>query len=100
MKHASRLALAVLLALVSAGIPLVARAKVKVQEDKTFDFTGLRTYTWRLEGANPVKLLQSTADDPAEIRKIFEPMILAAVDQELAKKGFTRGRVGRGRSLP
>jgi len=90
LKHARRLALAVLLALISAGIPLVARAKVKVQEDKTFDFTALRTYTWRLEGANPVKLLQSTADDPVEIRKVFEPMILAAVDQELAQKGFTR----------
>jgi len=90
LKHARRLALAVLLALVSAGIPLVARAKVKVQEDKTFDFTGLRTYTWRLEGTNPIKLLQSTADDPVEIRKVFEPMILAAVDQELAQKGFTR----------
>ena len=90
MKHARRLALAVLLALISAGIPLVARAKVKVQEDKTFDFTGLRTYTWRLEGTNPIKLLQSTADDPVEIRKVFEPMILAAVDQELAQKGFTR----------
>jgi hypothetical protein len=90
LKHARRLALAVLLALISAGIPLVARAKVKVQEDKTFDFTGLRTYTWRLEGTNPIKLLQSTADDPVEIRKVFEPMILAAVDQELAQKGFTR----------
>jgi len=90
LKHARRLSLAVLLALVCAGIPLVARAKVKVQEDKTFDFTGLRTYTWRLEGANPIKLLQSTADDPVEIRKVFEPMILAAVDQELAQKGFTK----------
>jgi hypothetical protein len=90
MKHARRVALGFTLAVVLAGIPLVAAIKVKVQDDKTFDFTGLRTYAWRLDGVEPVKILQNTDDDPEQIRKNLEPMILAAVDQELAKKGFTR----------
>jgi hypothetical protein len=94
VKHAKGLALGITLAVVLAGVALVAGTKVKVQEDKTFNFTGLRTYAWRLDGANPVKMLQSTDDNPAEIRKNLEPLILAAVDKELAQKGFTRVSLG------
>jgi hypothetical protein len=95
MKLARKLALGVALAVALAGVPLVAGMKVKVQQDKTFDFAGLRTYAWQLDKVNPIKMLQSSDDDPAEIRKNLEPTIVAAVDQELAKKGFTRVSSGQ-----
>ena len=95
MSHVRKLALGASLAIVLAGVPLAAGVKVKVQEDKTFNFAGLRTYAWRLEGASPIKMLQNSADDPVRIRQDLEPIILAAVDQELAKKGFTRVASGQ-----
>jgi len=96
MSHARRVVLGVTLAVVLAGIPLLAGGvKVKVLEDKRFDFTGLRTYAWRLDDVQPVKVLQNTMDDPVQIRRTFEPMILQAVDKELANKGFSRVSSGQ-----
>ncbi len=89
MNRASKFSLSVMCAVVFA-VPLVAGIRVDVKSDKTFNFAGLRTYVWRLEGANPVKMLQNTADDPEQIRKNLEPPILAAVDRMLSKKGFSR----------
>jgi hypothetical protein len=40
-------------------------------------------------------MLQNTDDNPEEIRKLLEPTILAAVDQELAKRGFTLAASGQ-----
>jgi hypothetical protein len=90
MTHARRLVLGVALAIAVAVAPLVAGIKVKVQNDKTFNFEGLKTYAWRLDGVNPIKMLENTQDNPEQIRKNLEPVILEAVDQELAKKGFKR----------
>ncbi len=90
MTHASRVALAVSLALVLAGASLAAGIKIKTQEDKTFNFAGLKTYAWKLEGASQIKILQNTDENPEQIRAILEPVVVAAVDQELAKKGFTK----------
>ena len=90
MTHARRLVLGVALAIVVAVAPLVAGIKVKVQNDKTFNFEGLKTYAWRLDGVNPIKMLENTQDNPEQIRKNLEPVILDAVDQELTKKGFKR----------
>jgi hypothetical protein len=90
MTHARKLALAAIVAVVLATVPLVAGIKVTVQNDKEFNFEGLKTYAWRLDGANPVRILENTLDKPEEIRKNLEPVILAAVDGELATKGFTR----------
>jgi hypothetical protein len=90
MRQARTLGLGTLLALMLAGVALAAGVKVQVQHDKSFDFAGLTTYAWRLDGANPVKLLQGTDHDPEQIRKNVEPPILAAIDQALAKRGFKR----------
>lgn len=95
MKHIATLALAVTLTVVLAGTVLVAGIKVKVQEDKTFNFAGLRTYAWKLDGASQIKILQNTDDNPEQIRAAAEPTILAAVDQEMAKKGFTKATSGK-----
>jgi hypothetical protein len=90
MTYARKLALSAALAVVVAGVPLVAGVKVKVDYDKTFDFRGLTSYAWRLDGVQPVKILQNTEDKPEEVRRNLEPLILEAVDRDLAKKGFKR----------
>jgi hypothetical protein len=95
MTHARRLALASALAVVLAVVPLAAGIKVTVQNDKEFNFEGLKTYSWRLDGANPIRILENTLDKPEEVRKNLEPVILAAVDGELAKKGFKRIESGQ-----
>jgi hypothetical protein len=92
MTHARTLALA---AIVLATVPLVAGMKVTVQNDKAFNFEGLKTYAWRLDGANPVRILENSLDKPEEVRKNLEPIILAAVDVELAKKGLRRLESGQ-----
>jgi len=95
MTHARKLAFGVALAVVLASVPLVAGMKVKVQYDKAFNFEGLKTYAWRLDGANPIKMLENTQDNPEQLRKNLEPMVLEAADRELAKKGFKRVTSGQ-----
>jgi hypothetical protein len=94
MTHAPRVALAVSLALALGGASLAAGIKIKTQEDKTFNFAGLKTYAWKLEGASQIKILQNTDENPEQIRAVLEPVVVAAVDQELAKKGFTKATSG------
>jgi len=88
MKRAALLVLVVAL-VAAAGAAAAAKMKVKVQHDKTFNFTGLKTYAWHPDGAGDVKILENTIDDPAKIKARLEPVLRQAVDQELAKRGMT-----------
>ena len=76
---------AVLCVLVAGAV--AAKMKVKVQHDKSFDFSAVKTYAWHPDGAGEVKLLQS-GDDADAIKTRLEPSIRAAVERELAKKGL------------
>ena len=80
----------------TAATALVGAAKVKVQTqyDKTFDFKGLHTYAWHPTGAGDVKVLQSSDDNPAQLRAQLEPMIVRSVDAALAQRGFTLATSG------
>jgi hypothetical protein len=89
------LALAAAAAVALAAVPLVAGMKVNVQYDKEFNFEALKTYAWRLDGANPVKILENTTDNPDQIRKNLEPFVLASVDETLGKKGLVRRDSGQ-----
>ncbi len=95
MKHVRTLAVcaAVAFALGTAAMQ-AGGIKVEVKHDPAFNFAGLKTYAWRLDGANPVHLLQATEHDPEQIRKNVEPTILQAFDQAFAKRGLTRATQG------
>ncbi len=95
MTHARTLTLAAIVAVALATVPLVAGVKVTVQNDKEFNFEGLTTYAWRLDGVNPIRILENSLDKPEEVRKNLEPIILTAVDGELAKKGLKRLESGQ-----
>lgn len=90
MTHARTLVISAASAIALATVVLAGGIKVDSRHDKTFNFEGLKTYAWRLSGANPVKLLQTSGHDPEQIRKNVEPTILASFDQALAKRGFAR----------
>ena len=90
MKHARTLVLSAAIATLLGAVVLGGGVKVETKYDKTFNFDGLKTYAWRLDGANPVHLLQNTEHDPEQIRKNVEPTILASFDEALAKKGLSR----------
>jgi hypothetical protein len=83
--------LAVLCVAMATG--LAAKMKVKVQHDKSFDFSAVKTYAWHPDGAGEVKLLQA-GDDAAAIKARLEPSIKAAVERELAKKGLVPAASG------
>lgn len=94
MKQPGTSTLGAIAAVLSGAILLAGGVKIEVKHDKTFNFAGLKTYAWRLEGANPVKLLQSTEHDPEQIRKNLEPVVLDAFDKQFAAKGLRRVAAG------
>ena len=76
--------------LVSLGLAIASEAGVKVrtQFDKTFDFRGMRTWAWHPTGPGEVKMAVTPEDNPEAVRVRFEPVILDAVQKELAKRAL------------
>ena len=72
---------------VSLGLGVASGAGVKVQTqfDKTFDFRGMRTWAWHPTGPGEVKMAVTPDDNPEAVRARFEPVIIDAVQKELAK---------------
>jgi hypothetical protein len=94
MNHAAKLAFFVVLAVAITTVGVEAGLKVKVEFDKTYDFTKLRTFAWHPDGAGEVKMLEREGGDPEAIRARWEPTIKDAVEQELAKRGLVPATTG------
>jgi hypothetical protein len=94
MTQARRFAFFVVLAVAITTVGLQAGVKVKIEFDKTYDFTKVRTFAWHPDGAGEVKILALTGDDPEAIRARWEPTITDAVEQELAKRGLVSATTG------
>jgi hypothetical protein len=77
------------MAVVALSVAATAKVKVVTQFDKATDFRPMKTYAWHPDGVGDVKILQATGDDPVEVRKRFDPVIVPTVDQMLAKQGLT-----------
>jgi len=80
--------LALTVAVVQAGM------KVKVEFDKEYDFSKVRTYGWHPDGAGEVKLLMREGGDPEQIRARWEPTIKDAVEKEMGKRGLVPATSG------
>lgn len=89
-----RLATVGFLALLLAA-PLAGRVKVQVEVDPNFDFAPLKTFSWPADGPGQMKMVLTKDDDPEALRVKFEPVIVAAVDEALAKRGFTKAAAGQ-----
>ncbi len=65
-----------------------AKVKVRTEQDKTFDFRGVRTWAWHPSGSGDVKMAVTPDDNPAAVRERFAPVIEDAVTKELARRGI------------
>jgi hypothetical protein len=60
---------------------------VKVEADRSFDFTAARTWAWHPEGPGDVMMARTATDDPAAARQQAEPIIVGAVTEEMRRRG-------------
>ena len=67
---------------------------VNVEHDKTFDFRAVKTWAWNPEGAGDVKMARTQDDDPAPVKRRFEPTILDAVATEMTRRGLKQAASG------
>lgn len=80
--------LLVVAAMLAAPIALSAGVKVRSEYDKSFDFRGLTTWAWHPESAGDVRMAVTADDNPAAMKERFEPVILDAVQKEMAARGL------------
>jgi hypothetical protein len=74
---------------VLSGASIEARKiTIKAQHDKTFSFKGLTTWAWDPESKGEVKLATTASADPKRLRDRVEPILLPAIERELAARGF------------
>ncbi len=81
------------LTFISLGLAVqIAAAKLKARADfdKTTDFKAFQTWEWDAAGPGEVKLARASEDDPEAVRRRIEPTLVAAVEREMAAKGFKR----------
>ena len=82
-------ALLVLVTALGVGIAVqpVGAVKVRVEFDKMFDFSQVRTWAWNAN-AGQVVLARTRDDDPDAFKKRAEPVILDAVNMEMPRRGL------------
>jgi ABC-type glycerol-3-phosphate transport system substrate-binding protein len=73
-----------------AATTIVAGVKVQSQSDQKFAFATLKTWAWNPSGPGDVKVWVTAESDPAPVKRQVEPIIMQAVDEQLAKRNFTR----------
>jgi hypothetical protein len=83
---------AVLAVIVAAGFmlavkPGAAAVSVRADYDKTFDFTKAKTWGWSV-GVGDVIAGRTPKDDPEEIRKRAEPVIVSEVNTQMPGRGL------------
>ena len=89
--YAPSLLLAVVAIGLSATIGRLAAAKmdIKVEYDKKFAFTGLKTWSWHPEGKGKVLLALTAENDPKAVAERVDPVIIPALERELGARGLT-----------
>jgi hypothetical protein len=73
-----------------AGRSPEAATDITTEYDKKFSFAGLRTWAWHPEGAGDVRLAFSADDDPKRVAERLDPVIIPAVERELAGRKLTQ----------
>jgi hypothetical protein len=91
---ARRLAWSGVVCVLAAIVSVSAKVKVDVMHDPQFDFRSVRTFAWHPDGIGEVKVLIKNSGDPEVLRKLFEPVIKPAVEQELTARGLTPAQGG------
>ena len=80
---------AVLLCGLGAAV-VTAGPKIQAQRDPKFDFSTLKTWAWNPSGPGDVKVWVSAESKSEPVKRTYEPDIMKAVEDELARRGLTR----------
>jgi Domain of unknown function (DUF4136) len=83
-------ALAITAAVVLLADPALARIDVKIDFDKAFDFSTVRTWRFDPAGNGEVKMARTQKDDPDAVKKVAEPIIVDAVTTEMQQLKLQR----------
>jgi hypothetical protein len=70
-----------------------AKTDIKVDYDPKFSFAGLKTWAWHPDGSGEVKLVVADAD-PKRWAARLDPIIIPAIERELAAQKFSRSQQG------
>jgi hypothetical protein len=68
-----------------AAESVLARVNVKIDFDKNFDFTSVRSWSFDPAGNGEVKMARTKEDDPDVVKKLADPIIVDAVGTEMAR---------------
>jgi len=86
--HYMVLGLAIAAGIALAVQPGAAAVKARINYDKMFDFKQVRTWAWNPAGAGQVVAGRTKDDDPEVVKRLAEPVIFEAVNQEMPKRGL------------
>jgi Domain of unknown function (DUF4136) len=82
---------AVVAVLMTMGTAIaVAGVKVQTQRDPKFDFSQLKTWSWNPSGPGDVKVWVTAESKSEPVKRKYEPVIMQAVEDELARRGLSR----------
>jgi hypothetical protein len=71
-----------------------AKTDITTDADPKFSFAGLKTWAWHPGGAGDVRQAVSANTDPVAIAARVDPIVIPAVERELAGRGFTKAVTG------
>jgi len=78
-------AIAMVAAVIVLAEPALARVDVKIDFDKTFNFTAVRTWRFDPAGNGEVKMARTQKDNPDAVKAVAEPIIVEAVKAEMQR---------------
>jgi len=78
-------AIAIVAAAIVLAEPALARVDVKIDFDKTFNFTAVRTWRFDPAGNGEVKMARTQKDNPDAVKAVAEPIIVESVNTEMQR---------------
>ena len=78
-------AIAMVAAVIVLAEPALARVDVKIDFDKNFNFTAVRTWRFDPAGNGDVKMARTQKDNPDAVKAVAEPIIVDAVNTEMQR---------------
>jgi len=78
-------AIAIVAAVIALAEPALARVDVKIDFDKNFNFSSVRTWRFDPAGNGEVKMARTQKDNPDAVKAVAEPIIVEAVNTEMQR---------------
>jgi Domain of unknown function (DUF4136) len=74
---------------------VMAGPKITIDRKPAFDFATLKTWAWNPSGPGDVKVWITAESKSEPVKRTYEPVIVKAVEDELARQGRTPASGGR-----